>query len=48
MAVSALAKRRRRRIGVNAAGVVVAVMALFPVYWMVLTSFRPRRRRSSP
>ena len=41
MAVSALAKRRRRRIGVNLAGVVVALLALFPVYWMVLTAFRP-------
>jgi N,N'-diacetylchitobiose transport system permease protein len=41
MAVGALAKRRRRRIGVNLAGVVVAVVALFPVYWMVLTAFRP-------
>jgi N,N'-diacetylchitobiose transport system permease protein len=35
-----VAKRRVRRIGVNAAGVVVALIALFPVYWMVLTSFR--------
>jgi N,N'-diacetylchitobiose transport system permease protein len=38
--MSALGKRRVRRIGVNAAGVLVAVIALFPVYWMVLTAFR--------
>ena len=35
------ARRRLRRIGVNIAGVLVALVALFPVYWMVLTSFRP-------
>jgi N,N'-diacetylchitobiose transport system permease protein len=34
------ARRRAKRIGLNAAGVVVAVIALFPVYWMVLTSFK--------
>jgi len=32
--------RRVRRAGVNAAGAVVAIVALFPVYWMVLTSLR--------
>jgi len=38
----ALASHSRpgRRFGLNAAGWVVAVIALFPVYWMVLTSFR--------
>jgi N,N'-diacetylchitobiose transport system permease protein len=38
--VNGLAKRRARRIGINAAGAVVGLVALFPVYWMVLTSFR--------
>jgi N,N'-diacetylchitobiose transport system permease protein len=38
--VSPHAKRRAKRVGLNAAGVVVAVVALFPVYWMVLTSFK--------
>ena len=37
---SALRRRRLRRVGINAAGLLVAVVALFPVYWMVLTSFR--------
>ena len=32
--------RRWKRVGINAAGAVVAVVALFPVYWMVLTSFK--------
>lgn len=32
--------RRSRRFGLNAAGLGVALIALFPVYWMVLTSFR--------
>ena len=41
--MSPLAKRRAKRIGLNAAGVVVAVVALFPVYWMVLTSFKRGR-----
>ncbi len=36
-----MASRRTRRIGVNIAGGLVALVALFPVYWMVLTSFRP-------
>ena len=38
--MSALAARRRRRIALNAVAVVVVFIALFPVYWMVLTSFR--------
>lgn len=33
-------RRRRHRLALNAAGLVVAFVALFPVYWMVLTSFR--------
>lgn len=33
-------RRRLKRVAVNGAGVVVAIVALFPVYWMVLTSFR--------
>lgn len=31
---------RLRRAGFNALGLAVALIALFPVYWMVLTSFR--------
>ena len=38
--MGALAKRRTKRAAINAAGIVVAVIALFPVYWMVLTSFK--------
>jgi len=38
--MSALAKRRTKRGAINAAGLVVAGIALFPVYWMVLTSFK--------
>jgi N,N'-diacetylchitobiose transport system permease protein len=30
----------RRRVAINGAGALVALVALFPVYWMVLTSFR--------
>src|SRR6187431_1916536 len=45
---SALAKRRARRVGVNVAGLVVAAVALFPVYWMVLTAFRPGSEIRSP
>ena len=32
--------RRWKRIGINTAGAVVAFVALFPVYWMVLSSFK--------
>jgi N,N'-diacetylchitobiose transport system permease protein len=41
-AVSSRAARRKRRgnIATNAAGVLVFVIAAFPVYWMILTSFR--------
>jgi N,N'-diacetylchitobiose transport system permease protein len=38
--VTARSRRRITRVFVNAAGVLVTVVALFPVYWMVLTSFR--------
>ena len=38
--MGALAKRRTKRAAINAAGLVVAGIALFPVYWMVLTSFK--------
>ena len=31
---------RARRIGLNALGLLVALIALFPVYWMILTSFK--------
>jgi N,N'-diacetylchitobiose transport system permease protein len=34
------ATRRRRRVALNLVAVVVIVVALFPVYWMVLTSLR--------
>jgi N,N'-diacetylchitobiose transport system permease protein len=40
--------RRTRRAGVNAAGVLVALLALFPVYWMVLTAFRQGNDIRSP
>ncbi len=39
---------RVRRAGLNALGVLVAAIALFPVYWMVLTSFRRRVEIQSP
>jgi N,N'-diacetylchitobiose transport system permease protein len=32
--------RRSRRVVLNSFGAIVAAIALFPVYWMVLTSFR--------
>jgi N,N'-diacetylchitobiose transport system permease protein len=38
--VNPRSSRRVKRIGVNIAGLVVTAIALFPVYWMVLTSFR--------
>jgi N,N'-diacetylchitobiose transport system permease protein len=38
--MGALAKRRTKRVAINATGIVVALIALFPVYWMVLTSFK--------
>ena len=38
--MSATSARRLRRVGVNAAGALVAAIALFPVYWMVLSSFK--------
>jgi N,N'-diacetylchitobiose transport system permease protein len=38
--MSAAGARRRRRVALNAVGLVVVFVALFPVYWMVLTSFR--------
>jgi N,N'-diacetylchitobiose transport system permease protein len=42
------APRATRRVGVNAAGVLVALLALFPVYWMVLTAFRRGQDIKSP
>lgn len=39
---------RVRRVGLNALGVLVAAVALFPVYWMMLTSFRRRVEIQSP
>ena len=46
--MSARSARRARRAGINAAGVVVALLALFPVYWMVLTAFRQGQDIKSP
>jgi N,N'-diacetylchitobiose transport system permease protein len=46
--VSAVAARRRRRIALNLVGVVVVFVALFPVYWMVLTSLRRGSDIKSP
>jgi N,N'-diacetylchitobiose transport system permease protein len=48
--VSPRSSRAARRAGLNAAGLVVAVLALFPVYWMVLTAFRrgPEIKSLSP
>jgi N,N'-diacetylchitobiose transport system permease protein len=46
--VSARSARLARRVGVNAAGVVVLLVALFPVYWMVLTAFRRGEDVKSP
>jgi N,N'-diacetylchitobiose transport system permease protein len=39
---------RVRRAGLNVLGLLVAAVALFPVYWMVLTSFRRRVEIQSP
>jgi N,N'-diacetylchitobiose transport system permease protein len=38
--MTASMRRRGRRYALNAVGTVVVVIALFPVYWMVLTSLR--------
>ena len=38
--MTALARRRAKRVAINATGAVVAFVALFPVYWMVLSSFK--------
>jgi N,N'-diacetylchitobiose transport system permease protein len=38
--VSRRGRRRVNRVLINAAGVVVFLITTFPVYWMVLTSFR--------
>lgn len=38
--MSARRSRRWKRVAINAAGAIVALIALFPVYWMVLTSFK--------
>ncbi len=35
-----MSTRRLKRIGLNTAGAFVALIALFPVYWMVLSSFK--------
>ena len=33
-------RRNRQRLTANAIGLVVLVVMIFPVYWMILTSFR--------
>ena len=33
--------RRARKIGLNALGVLVALVTLFPIFWMVSTAFKP-------
>jgi N,N'-diacetylchitobiose transport system permease protein len=38
--VSGVRRRRRGGVAVNLAGLLVALIALFPVYWMVTTSFQ--------
>jgi N,N'-diacetylchitobiose transport system permease protein len=42
------ARRRWGRVGLNAAAVVVIVCSVFPVYWMVNTSFQPNALFSAP
>ena len=44
------ARRHRRlsRLGADATGVVVFLLCVFPVYWMVSTSFQTRREIRSP
>ncbi|MCG5211825.1 carbohydrate ABC transporter permease [Streptosporangium sp. KLBMP 9127] len=39
--MSPLARKRLGRIALNSAGVAVFLFAVFPVYWMVATSFKP-------
>lgn len=39
--MSPLARRRLGQAALNAAGVVVFLFAVFPVYWMVTTAFKP-------
>jgi N,N'-diacetylchitobiose transport system permease protein len=33
--------RRARKIGLNALGVLIALVTLFPIFWMVSTAFKP-------
>ena len=42
--VTAVRRRRKRlagRVGVNVLGLLVFVVMVFPVYWMVITAFKP-------
>ncbi|HUA28404.1 MAG TPA: carbohydrate ABC transporter permease [Streptosporangiaceae bacterium] len=39
--VSARTARRTRKIVLNCAGLLVAVVTLFPIFWMVATAFKP-------
>jgi N,N'-diacetylchitobiose transport system permease protein len=39
--------RRARRIGLNALGLLVALITLFPILWMVSTAFKPATEISS-
>jgi N,N'-diacetylchitobiose transport system permease protein len=38
--VKSAVRRRSTQVALNAAGALVALVALFPVYWMVMTSFK--------
>jgi ABC-type glycerol-3-phosphate transport system permease component len=39
--VSAKTAKRTRKIGLNCLGVLVALVTLFPIFWMVATAFKP-------
>ena len=41
--VVARPRKRRRRVLPNVVGVLVIVVMAFPVYWMVITAFKPGR-----
>ena len=45
---AARSRSRTRRVLLNGTGLLVALVALFPVYWMVLTSFRRGTDIQSP
>ena len=37
----ARAARKTRAFGLNALGVLVALLTLFPIFWMISTAFKP-------